>query len=304
VTRDLRGWDRALDVQNHIRASGFWLGTDKAPPTRIYSGTGEVFDRSTPLVLPEHGSMKANIYAALGTVGVGDPMWISRDVCHLVSVAAESFSCSEALYLDDVFAPYVFAYLAEPWTYDFGAMSGEMRMISWAVTQIGDNPGDMGLLMAHWDQKPDGTIWLHYAGDIGFGDDAMRITPVEGKSHPEWESGFRGFFAWMQVLWRLAQQEIVVPGREQVARQIWRHKANVREIKTVQVLTLRRAKARRCEDDGQGVEWSHRWPVRGHWRAQWFPKLKRHCQIWIEPHVKGPQDKPFVAKRRAIEFVR
>lgn len=41
------------------------------------------------------------------------------------------------------------------------------------------------------------------------------------------------------------------------------------------------------------AEWHHRWLVRGHLRAQWYPKAKEHRLIWISPYAKGPADKPF-----------
>lgn len=36
------------------------------------------------------------------------------------------------------------------------------------------------------------------------------------------------------------------------------------------------------------VEWKHRWIVRGHHRAQWYPSIQAHKVIWIAPFVKGP----------------
>ena len=40
-------------------------------------------------------------------------------------------------------------------------------------------------------------------------------------------------------------------------------------------------------------EYYHRWLVRGHIRHQWHPSTKTHEVIWIDPYVKGPEDKPF-----------
>lgn len=39
----------------------------------------------------------------------------------------------------------------------------------------------------------------------------------------------------------------------------------------------------------------HRWVVRGHHRAQWYPSLSAHKVIWIAPHIKGPEDAPFAS---------
>jgi len=40
------------------------------------------------------------------------------------------------------------------------------------------------------------------------------------------------------------------------------------------------------------VDWSCRWIVDGHWRRQWHPSLNRHELTYIEPYIKGPEDRP------------
>jgi hypothetical protein len=51
-----------------------------------------------------------------------------------------------------------------------------------------------------------------------------------------------------------------------------------------------------------GRVYTHRWLVRGHHRAQWYPSLKAHKVVWIAPYIKGPADAPlkmpvYVVKR-------
>jgi hypothetical protein len=36
-----------------------------------------------------------------------------------------------------------------------------------------------------------------------------------------------------------------------------------------------------------------RFPVRGHWRQQWYPRAAVHRPVWIDEFVKGPEDAPF-----------
>ena len=55
--------------------------------------------------------------------------------------------------------------------------------------------------------------------------------------------------------------------------------------------------AARSETNGPGGtphegHWRHRWLVRGHLRAQWYPSEQAHHLMWIAPHVKGPKDAP------------
>ena len=74
----------------------------------------------------------------------------------------------------------------------------------------------------------------------------------------------------------------------------------------VNVVTLRRpmpeqGKSLR-ESDGEGREYSHRWWVSGHIRAQWYPSIKAQKLIWIAPYIKGPESAP--VKERVYAVVR
>ena len=65
----------------------------------------------------------------------------------------------------------------------------------------------------------------------------------------------------------------------------------MREETSVVVLR-RKVTDSRPSEDGEGREYSSRWWVSGHIRAQWYPSLKAHKLIFIAPYIKGPEDKP------------
>ena len=65
------------------------------------------------------------------------------------------------------------------------------------------------------------------------------------------------------------------------------------EPQDILVVSLRRERHDRDDEEGPGVDWSHRWLVSGHWREYEPGKI-----TWVRPHVKGPDDKPFVMKDR------
>lgn len=75
-------------------------------------------------------------------------------------------------------------------------------------------------------------------------------------------------------------------------------KAGYQEPEAPRFITLRqpeyepRDKERASAGSG---EWHHRWMVRGHLRAQWYPSDETHKLIWIAPYVKGPADMPMKA---------
>lgn len=52
------------------------------------------------------------------------------------------------------------------------------------------------------------------------------------------------------------------------------------------------AKTSEAHDAGNGQGWKHRWWVRGHFRAQWYPSEGAHHVIWVAPYVKGPEEAP------------
>lgn len=94
--------------------------------------------------------------------------------------------------------------------------------------------------------------------------------------------------------WNLMQQPIAKeasatfdrPTRRRMQRQ------NV-EPSPVRVITLRRPNS--SSDHGEADrEYHHRWIVRGHWRQQWYPSRQVHRPVWIAPHIKGPDDAPFI----------
>lgn len=59
----------------------------------------------------------------------------------------------------------------------------------------------------------------------------------------------------------------------------------------VNVVTLRRPEYIRKESEARQMEWDCQWVVRGHWRRQEHIEPGR-APIWINPHIKGPDDKP------------
>jgi hypothetical protein len=100
------------------------------------------------------------------------------------------------------------------------------------------------------------------------------------------------------------RQRVVTPtpgqGVRGVARQLQRqHKLPA--APSVQIIELRRRElVTRLPDapppadgDRKPREYSCRFVVHGFTRNQWYPSRKEHAPKWIDPYVKGPDDKPF-----------
>jgi hypothetical protein len=113
----------------------------------------------------------------------------------------------------------------------------------------------------------------------------------------------------VQVLWRLAGQVVktVTQAPRAARRDARRHGVDQDHVV---VVTLRKVKSitsggelveEGCEP---GTHYSVQFPVRGHWRNQWYPSVKQHRQIWIDTHWKGPEDAPVQNSRRVFEVIR
>lgn len=113
----------------------------------------------------------------------------------------------------------------------------------------------------------------------------------------------------LKTFWRLIQQRImsVTSYRGHKVMRNARRGGFLAEVEDVKVITLRRYKEPQDElrdTEGNVVEWSHRWIVDGHWRNQYYASLGLHRQIYIAPHIKGPEDRPLIVKDKVFKWSR
>lgn len=106
-----------------------------------------------------------------------------------------------------------------------------------------------------------------------------------------------------RTMWTLMQQPLAEIGDLTPARAQRKRAQRIDQAAgPIVIVTLRRT-AHKSNGEAN-VEWSHRWMVRGHWRRQWHPRLQAHRPIWINEHVKGPDDKPLVVQDKVIAWRR
>lgn len=115
----------------------------------------------------------------------------------------------------------------------------------------------------------------------------------------------------VQAIFRIMQQTIAVHAQHHPDRATRRRSQRAEyPEKDVTVIYLRRPRRddyqeRNGDGEHKEIEWKSRWLVAGHWRNQWFPSKNEHRQIWINPYIKGPEDKPLqVREKRAFVFGR
>jgi hypothetical protein len=115
-------------------------------------------------------------------------------------------------------------------------------------------------------------------------------------------------------LFRFMWQELLVrerPTASELPRSIRRGATRTLGLEEpITILKLRRTRTSSGATTGDGSRLDHRILVRGHWRNQYYPSLghvdspESHRLIWIEPHVKGPEDADFKVKPKATAVVR
>lgn len=128
---------------------------------------------------------------------------------------------------------------------------------------------------------------------------ALGIDTALGTEEPEIEE------ALLKAListWALALEPKVVSPRIETStlRRAWVPKIDQQLPSEITVAALRKLRVNeevRDETPGSPANYSHRFLVRGHWRKQpCGPERKMRKITWVVPYVKGPENKPFIAK--------
>jgi len=321
------GYGVALNTHLIARAAiesdfgaALWM-TSKAIP-RDWHSTNFTQDEQSQASLLSYTSMKDAMN--------GDTFWVEDDMVKLAAIAADSLvngAFLPILHLEDMLAPHGFAYFDEPWQ-PGGTLP--IRAIAWSTglfkKRMGENEIHKGsgiefAIFADGGAYPEEAVFklsqfLKFKGfptsymaivpmysdswmfdiDVDFIANGPQLDSIEGDTVPPPDL-VRGF---IYSLFHLATQQSV---KEQpISRQLRRRHERNGDVPKVSVVSLK--KRRRRLPSGRTVEvaYDHRWMVRGHWRNQWYPAYEAHKPIWIQPHVKGPDDMPLVMKEKVIKI--
>lgn len=105
-------------------------------------------------------------------------------------------------------------------------------------------------------------------------------------------------------------QKILVEGAGQIHRQRRKEFEQVtgRKLPWVKIVTLRKVQRPSTSSSAShesSVEFSCRWIVDGHWRnARVGPGRQERRLVYVHPYVKGPEDKPLVARAKVYKVTR
>jgi hypothetical protein len=125
------------------------------------------------------------------------------------------------------------------------------------------------------------------------------FTPVQLASIVE-DRRFAAAFAILSQQTNVTATRVVDTDRH-AAKRLKRRKYRAPKIRLVDIHKPKSAPSGKTRD----VEWTKRWLVRGHWRQQAYgPGRKLRRPLYIQPFIKGPEDKPLEVSPEVVKVWR
>lgn len=121
---------------------------------------------------------------------------------------------------------------------------------------------------------------------------------------------FLGRFFTSGCLWMQQRILVTTPGHVERHERKRMEKAGMTRPADIQVIQLRRRASTPHEPVPEGLtekqarEWTCRWVVNGHWRQQPYRTTGEVRPVFIEPYMKGPDDKPLRVRPRVYAVTR
>lgn len=110
---------------------------------------------------------------------------------------------------------------------------------------------------------------------------------------------FHSFLLMLQQPPQLIETSTITPKSSATIKRAKKHNVSS-EVVVVDIRHKRKSSGHSARD--AAFEYSVRWIVSGHWRWQWFKDTETNKRIqkriWINPHLKGPDGKPFKETKR------
>ena len=284
-----------------------WWEHDDGESERISEGVGAAERDAHPGMAPRRlKKMMVDMFSK------GDTYYISQEI---IDVLLGGFDTLPYGLLGDVRPswPYGWAFFEKPVVVPFpNATLWDLQGIAWGPVLDQQRQGIGGLNLAVFVSTPKsahmtctgmttwrwGDSWDQQWGatkELELGDHARVVDRNGQVIFGQWLSKLIfSFFAFIR-------QECVTIQNQPAARPIRRHlpKSYAAEP-IIKVIQLRRRSTATNADESVSVDYSCRWLVRGHWRNQFYPGSQSHRPRYIQPYVKGPDDKPLKPTKSSL----
>jgi hypothetical protein len=285
-------WEDTLDTMLRVQ----WQTGNGGLPVLGICGLGETLGEDLFKEVAEslvHGAAIAFVQAA--------PIYVAPDIAEVWEAAHADFP-PEVLLESDVLIDAGFALLPNPVALpevDGAVIPPIAQALMWMT--LPPAPDDEGELISGVH-----TWVLCQEGDLNL--------PTNDARPTGWACVWGGLQRWgaapengpdrsFQAFWRLMRQ--FVPQRELLPRAAARRaaRAQIADDRLPTVMRLRRTSTNRSQPGAGTIDYTCQWPVRPHWRNQWYPSAGEHRAKLIPGYIKGPPDKPLRHAARVIEFI-
>lgn len=227
------------------------------------------------------------LYNHLVTLLVGgEPFYWSPELSSLLTQVSADMP-PWTLRREAIITPHGYMWFDQPLPLPDGS---QIEAIGWGMRGR-DAPGQRVQIIA--------CLWL-----VGWqGQPAMSFVWDTGTTQPNdtaerrdvlTQAVYNRMIVYVAAAFALFEQRILVAPRVRPDRATLRRMTKAgRKERDLFVVTLRRAAHQADTGEGEPVEWSCRWIVRGHWKQQPYgPGNTLRKPIFILPHVKGPDGLP------------
>lgn len=155
--------------------------------------------------------------------------------------------------------------------------------LSWNLIRVQNGDGKILLRVNgfHWIGTTITPVWwMDIGSDLPFPDETYK-------------SESDAILRWILTASMFVEQDIVSIPSTRPGKHFAKRIESVGHEASCHVVALRRRTPSGVSGEGErSVDWQCQWLVRGHWRRQFYPKANRNVPIFIEPYMKGPDDKP------------
>jgi len=274
-----------------------WWEHDGSESEHIYKGIRASEKDAHPIMAPRRlKKMMVDMFSQ------GDTYYISQEIADVLLGGFDTLPDSP---LGDVRPnwPYGWAFFEKPVVVPFPhAYPWDLQGLAWGPALDQQRQGLGGLNLAVFVSTPK-TAHMTCAG--------MSTWRWEASWDQQWgrtDESLPEEYAlgqWMSKLilsfFAFIRQECVTIQNQPAARPIRRHlpKSYAAEP-IIKVIQLRRRSTATNADESVSIDYSCRWLVRGHWRNQFYPGSKSHRPRYIQPYVKGPDDKPLKPTKTSL----
>jgi hypothetical protein len=288
-----------LTALRHARMAKQWLA-GRGVSEHLVGPNGPRHGQITPAEM-HLGFALTNTEAALDVLPKAETYFWAPEMAAVVLDASRQYPLDAVLAPERLRDEYFWYWCPSPFVHmtapkqDGSSSQVPIHAIAAGVDRTTGKPH---LRVVGFEHLPDGRVISIYATSWLFGEKpGMTEYSTQWLEHHgsiEEDDAPRRMFQFVLAAQQWLSQRILTTREAPLPRHARRRaEREIQQAPSVNVIALRAYEPSRTPTaQGREVDWSYRWIVSGHWRKQYHPSTGENVPTWINPHIKGPEDKP------------